>query len=148
MQARPTVYRSIHMRSRLEAKAAAQFDAAGLTWQYEPWAFADETGQYLPDFLVDLSEPGLLVPRHVYVEVKPAPVFRDAARLERIRRRMEIIFSSEPESFLVIWSPEIFEMHLASYTSPNPGEPPRAVWSLEMPWLSSYRFDVPGGDAA
>jgi len=32
----PTVYKGIEMRSRLEAKWAAFFDAVGLPWEYEP----------------------------------------------------------------------------------------------------------------
>lgn len=62
-KARPTVYRGVQMRSRLEAAWAEQWDAEGVEWKYEPRCFASERGQYLPDFLL----PG----PWVYVEVKP-----------------------------------------------------------------------------
>lgn len=60
---RPTTYKGIAMRSRLEAAWAEQFDAWGQAWQYEPQCYASEEGQYLPDFL--------LTPGSVFVEVKP-----------------------------------------------------------------------------
>src|SRR3712207_2492916 len=50
-EARRTMYRGIPMKSRLEARAAQWLDSApGVRWQYEPVAYADQTGQYLPDF--------------------------------------------------------------------------------------------------
>jgi hypothetical protein len=73
IQAIPTVYAGVHFRSRLEARVAALFDRAGMTWEYEPEAFHLAPGvAYLPDFRLpptwshsdsDLSP--------VWVEVKP-----------------------------------------------------------------------------
>ena len=68
MAARPTTYKGVKMRSRLEAAWAEQFDAVHWTWQYEPHCFATSEGQYLPDF--HLSIP--LLSDNIYVEVKPA----------------------------------------------------------------------------
>lgn len=51
-QARPTIYRGTQMRSRTEAKAAAAYDRAGLTWLYEPLCYANAQAQYLPDFVI------------------------------------------------------------------------------------------------
>jgi hypothetical protein len=92
--ARATVYRGIEMRSRLEAVVARFFDVAGLAWSYEPRAFANERGQYLPDFLLpDALADG----RPLYVDVKgvlgPAPP---------VWRRMSIIWDSEPDAVLGI----------------------------------------------
>ena len=66
MQPRPTTYNGIKMRSRLEAHYAQHLDAFGLSWKYEPGTFADQSGQYLPDFLVTDSSGN-----RVFVEVKP-----------------------------------------------------------------------------
>lgn len=91
-KARPTVYRGIHMRSRLEAKAAAWLDLIGRPWRYEPVCFADEHGEYLPDFHWPLANG-----RSRYWEVKGwAP---DAGK---VQRRMQIILVSEPDAVLVL----------------------------------------------
>jgi hypothetical protein len=94
--ARPTTYKGIRMRSRLEARFAARLDALAWVWEYEPRAFADERGQYLPDFWVDLRE----AERTVYIEVKPTI---EAAF--RVMERMQIIWSSEPDAALFIAFP-------------------------------------------
>ena len=47
IEAKPTVYRGIEMRSRHEAKWAAFFDAVGLVWEYEPDV---NLGVWRPDF--------------------------------------------------------------------------------------------------
>ena len=65
MEVKPieTIYNGYRFRSRLEARWAVFFDAAGIKYQYEPEGFTNEEGeQYLPDFfLPDLN---------TYVEVK------------------------------------------------------------------------------
>lgn len=89
--ARPTIYRGIRMRSRLEARFAAFLDSSGRPWRYEPTCFADETGQYLPDFLTWIGESG----RPHFWELKgwePDPA--------AVRQRMEIILASEPAAVL------------------------------------------------
>lgn len=63
LRARPTMYNGIQMRSRLEARVAALFDAMGLDWKYEPRAYKSARGEYLPDFQVG---------DHTFVEVKSA----------------------------------------------------------------------------
>lgn len=69
--ARPTLYKGIQFRSRLEARWAAYFDHRGWHWVYEPF---DLKG-YTPDFLVRTYDPdehpGLPTLEWV-VEVKPA----------------------------------------------------------------------------
>lgn len=46
-----TEYRGYKFRSRLEARWAVFFDAAGIKWEYEPQGFECEDGtRYLPDF--------------------------------------------------------------------------------------------------
>ncbi|MES2211328.1 MAG: hypothetical protein V4515_14290 [Chloroflexota bacterium] len=91
IKARPTTYRGIPMRSRLEAKFAAFLDRSGLSWQYEPRAYADETGQYLPDFLIPGKPP-------TFIEVKPT-IDQAEAAMEAMPR----IWSSEPTAVLEIY---------------------------------------------
>jgi hypothetical protein len=51
-----TLYRGYRFRSRLEARWAVFFDAAGIRWEYEPQGFTLADGSsYLPDFWL----PGL-----------------------------------------------------------------------------------------
>lgn len=88
---RPTTYRGIEMRSRLEATVAERLDRGGYTWEYEPRAFAGYGGQYLPDFLVNTALGDM------YLEVKPT---REAA--EKVRDRMAIIRQSIPDAMLII----------------------------------------------
>lgn len=90
-QARATTYRTVRMRSRLEALWARYFDEQGWRWEYEPGCFADETGQYLPDFLIGGETS-------VYVEIKPR--FVSEEWLDGVLSRLAIIWSSDPDAHL------------------------------------------------
>lgn len=91
--ARPTTYRGVPMRSRLEASFAAGLDDIETPWTYEPRAFASQAGQYLPDF--DVSANGV----SAYIEVRPTL----EAALSALER-MQIIWESEPQALLlVVW---------------------------------------------
>ena len=58
-----TVYNGYKFRSRLEARWAVFFDAAGIRYEYEPEGFRTENGLcYLPDFYLPDED--------MYVEVK------------------------------------------------------------------------------
>lgn len=53
LQAIPTVYRGIQLRSRLEANVAFFLDELGLAWEYEPISFMlDDGTHYRPDFWI------------------------------------------------------------------------------------------------
>lgn len=91
--ARPTTYKGVQMRSRLEAAYAQHLDDVGSLWKYEPQCFADETGQYLPDFLVTAKDGR----RRSYVEVKPKLEMVPAA-IDDMHR----ILSSEPDAHLAV----------------------------------------------
>jgi hypothetical protein len=66
--ARPTVYKGIRMRSRLEARFAGILDDIGVDdWKYEGDAFGSGTTQYLPDFTVGAWG----ISACWYIEVKP-----------------------------------------------------------------------------
>lgn len=58
-----TVYNGYKFRSRLEARWAVFFDAAGIRYEYEPEGFEHNGVCYLPDFYLPDSK--------TYVEVKP-----------------------------------------------------------------------------
>jgi hypothetical protein len=103
--ARPTVYKGIQMRSRLEADYASALDRDGEKWEYEPTCFAGPDGQWLPDFRIGFD--GILV------EVKPTylmaydgrEVFETYDRIDKILRQMTVAWLSEPETHLqlVFW---------------------------------------------
>lgn len=121
--ARPTVYNGVHMRSRLEAYAAQVFDQAGQAWLYEPRCFANETGQYLPDFFLP-NPPEARVGSGDYVEVKPSSfhaAHRDSlsASADSLQRRMEIIYASDPRAVLIIWFPELRESYVSGWWEPR-----------------------------
>ena len=97
--ARRTTYNGIRMRSRLEARFAATLDSWDdtIAWAYEPQAFANGSGQYLPDFRVTARD----IPDPLYIEVKPT---MEAAQL--VMARMQIIWDSEPDSWLSVAVPD------------------------------------------
>lgn len=63
IQAKETLYNGYRFRSRLEARWAVFFDAAGIEYQYEPEGYVLEDGRsYLPDFYLPYF--------HLFVEIK------------------------------------------------------------------------------
>ena len=100
-KARPTTYRGIQMRSRLEARFAATLDKlvdaldGGARWEYEPRAFANERGQYLPDFAI-YTEVGT----SWFIEVRP-----HYEGMVKALAPMQIILDSEPDATLWVVSP-------------------------------------------
>lgn len=105
VKARPTLYRGIQMRSRLEADFAGSLDASGLSWEYEPECYASGAVQWLPDFRV--AHGG----RVMLTEVKPAsslPARKSetcydddtASRIDKILRRMSVAWDSAPRAWL------------------------------------------------
>ena len=72
---------------------AAEIDTLGDEWAYEPRAYANEAGQYLPDFEIKR------LPGHTwFIEVKPTERSAVAAT-----ERMEIIWDSEPGATLSVF---------------------------------------------
>ena len=61
IRAKPTTYKGVRFRSRLEAKWACFFDLAGWRWEYEPI----DTEGWVPDFVLQ-GDAG-----NTWVEVKP-----------------------------------------------------------------------------
>ncbi len=87
------------MRSRLEALWAAHFDndPGGEVWRYEPRCFADQRGQYLPDFGLYRDDGSA----YAYVEVKPR--LQTCQQVEAVKTQMGIIWSSEPDATLFLY---------------------------------------------
>lgn len=108
IKARRTLYRGVRMRSRLEAFAAGWFDSQHIAWAYEPECFADETGQYLPDFRLDIRCCGFDDQR-VYVEVKPPGAV--TGHLGELLPTMARIWSSDPDAWLAIFSEDDETFH-------------------------------------
>lgn len=92
-RARPTTYKGINMRSRLEAAYAQHLDAFHESWEYEGRAFANESGQYLPDF----TFPDM---PHMFHEIKPTRAMAYEALDD-----MHVILDTEPDASLVALYP-------------------------------------------
>ena len=61
--AKPTKYRGVTFRSKLESDWARFLDRQGTEWEYEPRAFSTTLGCYLPDFWLPYLS--------MWAEVKP-----------------------------------------------------------------------------
>lgn len=87
MNAIETLYSGVRFRSRLEARWAVFFDAAGIDWKYEVEGYEKGSVRYLPDFEI------LLGNRKYWVEVKGDPDWiRDS--------KQKLIWMHSPESIL------------------------------------------------
>jgi len=123
---RPTIYKGIRMRSRLEADFARWLDGPigkqffHAPWKYEPQCFANEDGQYLPDFGLTRADG-----KHLYLEIKPENFPRTDAL--NVLPQMEIIRESEPEADLglIFWTYEAEDIWEWLFTSSR-----LPVWSI------------------
>jgi hypothetical protein len=105
LRARPTLYRGVRMRSRLEATVAEWLDARNVKWEYEPIRYAGRGGSYLPDFrLPDVVIEG--TPEVLYLEVKPNRADRQIPGewVGPLLSSMEWIWESEPRAWLGVAS--------------------------------------------
>lgn len=125
LQARPTDYAGIHMRSRLEATVASNLDGLGVRWSYEPRAFGGPgMQQWLPDFRFETGP--VADPKVHYLEVKGTLTGRESeggstARRRLLMTRMAVAWESEPDAVLVIAE------HNWRFNERNPGNP--SVWA-------------------
>lgn len=138
-KARPTEYKGIMMRSRLEAGFAMWLDRWKLDWDYEPCAFATEQGQYLPDFRLNSVEVIGHGSREVYVEVKRKAW--DGCPGELLDQ-MLLIEESKPDCRLLLVIPGEYP-YMAWYIGRNrPGVGPLKDW-CRMTWT----YVRPGNEA-
>ena len=161
-KARPTTYKGIQMRSRLEAGFAMWLDQQGFRWDYEPGAFADETGQYLPDFRIhDLWCAWLDRPATAYVEVKyaswPGTDVDSEEWMEKhhdLMCGMAILHRSEPDAVLLLAQPEQDVIYVEERERTigqavgivEPDEYARPMWPNLGTWVRRGR-DQPAGVA-
>ena len=160
IEARPTTYKGVQMRSRLEAKVAAHFDKKGWDWEYEPVCFAGDKGQYLPDFRITYElfysywceeegeeNPISIGKFHTYIEVKPT-----YAMAAKALEKMKVIWESENTATLEVW---IGTKAVLRLLGALPTPPPWPICSLMMPRSSACTIcgcptarptcSVPGG---
>ena len=85
-----TVYNGYRCRSRLEARWAVFFDAAGIKYEYEPEGFVLEDGtRYLPDFFLPNIRGG------IYVEVKGRMTEYDQHKIDLFSKQYPILVLGE-----------------------------------------------------
>ena len=90
LKPRPTTYKGIEMRSRLEAAFAQFLDSRGKSWEYEPRCYADQEGQCLPGFRIG---------HNAYLEVKPL-----TADFDQALAAMHRIIATDPHANLSVWA--------------------------------------------
>ena len=87
-----TYYNGYRFRSRLEARWAVFFDAAGIEYQYEPEGYNLGNGMcYLPDFYITDWD--------IFVEIKPASEYgyhEKADKLAQLSGKIVILCAGEP----------------------------------------------------
>lgn len=103
-----TVYNGYRFRSRLEARWAVFFDAAGIEYQYEPEGYVlDDGTKYLPDFYL----PGL----KVFVEIKHKNL-DDIAR-EKAEDKCSMLNCSMPENAVLLCFGDPVDMDVTAFFS-------------------------------
>lgn len=85
-----THYNGFKFRSRLEARWAVFFDAAGIRYEYEPEGFEHNGVCYLPDFYLPDSK--------TYVEVKPD---RENA-IEELQKPFSLIIAGKIQRLIIL----------------------------------------------
>lgn len=108
--AKPTAYRGVGMRSKLETQAAACLDALRIPWVYEPKIFSEYrragTG-YLPDFRLWPSDTGVTW----YLEIKPNSIWDpttspgSGTALVEALDKMTVIQhrANDPHAVILLW---------------------------------------------
>jgi hypothetical protein len=133
IKSKPTVYKNVKFRSRLEARWAAFFDLIGWRWQYESHDFNGWT----PDFTVYGSDD-----RFILIEIKP---FIDDAVLSECKAKA---IKSKFKGYSILLSNDFKEYCgglFAGYclTDPNPdfNEPYEMHWKNEQGGINS-EYDI------
>lgn len=105
VQAIPTTYSGVRMRSRLEARCAQALDVIGIPWAYEPFVVyvpSVRGSGYLPDFQL---WPSSVIPW--FVEIKPTAIYgrthADPGDLSTAVEKLGRVRHSRPHATLVLW---------------------------------------------
>lgn len=91
IKSKPTEYKGIQFRSKLEAQVAYFFDQCGITWQYEPDRLGDGDREYNPDFYLPETDD--------YVEVKGE---RPGYEQEILKARSFVSFDGPIKRLIII----------------------------------------------
>jgi hypothetical protein len=110
-----TVYRGFRFRSRLEARWAVFFDAAGIEWEYEPQGYEIHGRRYLPDFWLSRLK--------IFVETKP-----DDEAMKQAKPIVELLAKETGHRSLVIAG------------TPNSFEPPTMLLDGSTAWWEQCPF--------
>ena len=95
-----TEYNGYRFRSRLEARWAIFFDAAGIEYQYEPEGFEFEDGtKYLPDFYLPWFK--------CYVEIKPFSL--NGEEENEAKRKLEMLFCNHGDCCVMLCKGDPFD---------------------------------------
>lgn len=137
IKARPTIYKGVQMRSRLEAGFAQWLDYWNMDWEYEPQCFGSERGQYLPDFLVRGVRFANTenVAFSLYIETKPDGwPFDEGDDTLDLLDRMSVIYDSVGRVTLALVQPG--PSITMAWAGPNGASNPTM-----MSWLPVLRSD-------
>lgn len=91
IKSKPTEYKGIQFRSKLEAQVAYFFDQCGVPWQYEPDRLGDGDKEYNPDFYLPETDD--------YVEVKGE---RPGYEKEILKARSFVSFDGPIKRLIII----------------------------------------------
>lgn len=90
-KARPSVYKGVAFRSRLEVRFAFHLDLLGETWVYEPRVYGPKGRGYLPDFeIIGATRP-------TFIELKPTRKQAEAAKA-----KVAVIWETHPGALIII----------------------------------------------
>ena len=103
-----TTYRGYRFRSRLEARWAVFFDAAGIAWEYEPDGYRLDSRSYLPDFWLSQLE--------AFVEIKPTK----SACEEAIPLMKQLVEKTLKRGLIIGGSPNVEEEHCVAHLVMKP----------------------------
>lgn len=90
---KPTTYRHIEFKSKLEAKIALLLDCLSVHWIYEPKRFfiKELNCQYVPDFFINGSNIPGMEDIEMYLEIKPSkPTDVEVKKLEGVKKLTDI----------------------------------------------------------
>lgn len=108
IQAIETIYDGYRFRSRLEARWAVFFNAAGIEYQYEPEGFdLEDVGYYLPDFYLPKFA--------AYVEIKPLSV--SDTEEQEAKKKLERMFCGKDGIIVILLKGDPVDMQMQMYAN-------------------------------
>lgn len=124
-----TVYNGYRFRSRLEARWAVFFDAAGIPYDYEPEGFKLENGKrYLPDFYLPWFK--------AFVEVKRKNLSEQEN--DEAEEKCNLLYTDGPDCIVLLCKGDPVDMDMTIFCTAVhrlPFDGPRME-----PWVDQARF--------